>query len=177
MNTDDEDGGASVPLLAPTLLGWIGGSSACVVGLEERLELGTTEGSSKCPAGVNNNAPSGLKVKRLKKLVKPSSPYSFTDAHEGVAAGVRMAGRGGIGEGERPKFREERAGEPGLAAELKDERRDLLACGFSFGGYIADTELVMEAVGVGGALMGVSWALLEELSAVAAARAAANCVV
>lgn len=60
-----------------------------------------TEGSSNWPAGVNSKPPSGLKVKRLKKLVKLSSPYNLMLPIGGVN-GVRIAGRGGMGDGERP---------------------------------------------------------------------------
>lgn len=59
------------------------------------------DGSSNCPAGVNNSPPSGLNVNLRKKFVKLSSPYNLTELH--VAKGkLRIAGRGGIGDGDRP---------------------------------------------------------------------------
>ena len=66
--------------------------------------VGMTDGSSNWPAGVNSRPPSGLNVSRRKKLVKLSSPYSFTDAQDAAGDGkLRIAGKAGIGEGERPK--------------------------------------------------------------------------
>ena len=81
-----------------------GGCCGCSAGLALELELdpGTTEGSSNCPAGVSKRPPSGLNVSLLKKFVKLSSPYSFTDAHAAVDGAMRIAGRAGIGDGERP---------------------------------------------------------------------------
>jgi hypothetical protein len=94
---------------------------------EEADLFATTNGSSNWPAGVSSSPPSGLNVSRLKKFVNPSSPYNFTLAHDGVATGVRIAGSGSIGLGERPKLpplREESDGEGTLVTELKEERRD-----------------------------------------------------
>lgn len=80
------------------------GCSSVLFAVSDLDDPGITEGSSNCPAGVNRRPPSGLKFKRRKKFVKLSSPYSFTDAHEPLADGrLRIAGRAGIGEGERPK--------------------------------------------------------------------------
>lgn len=91
--------------------------------------------------------------------MKPSSPYNFTDAQEGVATGVRIAGSGGIGDGDRPKLREETEGDGAfvLVTELKEERRDRTEEeGASLGGNIAAAVLLLlttEAVGVGGPLL------------------------
>jgi hypothetical protein len=61
-----------------------------------------TDGSSNCPAGVKRRPPSGLKVRRRKKLVKPSSPYNLTEFQgDGEGIVVRIAGNAGSGEGER----------------------------------------------------------------------------
>jgi hypothetical protein len=62
---------------------------------------GTTARSSNCPAGVNNNPPSGLNVSLLKKFVRLSSPYNLTLDQDGEGR-ERIAGKGGIGDGERP---------------------------------------------------------------------------
>src|SRR5258708_23443317 len=115
-----------------------------------------TLGSSKCPAGVRRRAPSGLKVSRLKKLVKPSSPYSLTLAQDGVANGVRIAGSGGIGDGDRPKFLVDSAGELALVVEENEERRDLDTGPLSFGGFIAEAALMTDAVGVRGGRIAMS---------------------
>jgi hypothetical protein len=69
---------------------------------DDREVLGLTDGSSNCPAGVNRRPPSGLKVRRRKKFVKPSSPYNLTLFQvEGEGMAVRMAGNAGSGDGER----------------------------------------------------------------------------
>lgn len=111
-------------------------------------DAGITVWSSNCPAGVRRNAPSGLKVRRRKKLVKLSSPYILKVAQEAVACGARMAGSGGIGEGDRPMWRAEGAGE-GTAELLKEDRRDA-APRPSLGGFIEGV-LIIDIVGVGGA--------------------------
>ncbi len=73
-------------------------------------------GGSNSPLGVTSSPPSGLNDRRRKKPLKFSSPYSRIDAlasgpprPEAAAAcmrclgdgGARMAGSGGIGEGDR----------------------------------------------------------------------------
>lgn len=110
-----------------------------------------TDGSSNWPAGVKRSPPSGLNDRRRKKLVKLSSPYSLTEAHATAGDGrLRIAGSGGIGEGDRP-YRENVDGEPGAFEPLKDDRReDGLSIGG--GGNIADEELATEVAGVKGAV-------------------------
>jgi hypothetical protein len=79
------------------------GCSSVLLPVDDRDDPGITEGSSNCPAGVRSKPPSGLNVRRRKKFVKLSSPYSFTEDHDAAGDGrVRIAGRAGIGEGERP---------------------------------------------------------------------------
>jgi hypothetical protein len=80
------------------------------------------EGSSNCPAGVRSKPPSGLNVNLLKKFVKLSSPYNRTFANEGGA----IAGKGGMGEGDRPTrlLYEVIAGDPGACELLNEDRRE-----------------------------------------------------
>jgi hypothetical protein len=112
-----------------------------------------TDGSSNWPAGVRRSPPSGLNERRRKKFVKLSSPYSFADvdAHATAEDGrLRIAGSGGMGDGERP-YRTNVDGEPGALEPLKDERRD---DGLSMGGggNIADEELATDVAGVKGVI-------------------------
>lgn len=82
-----------------------------------------TAGSSKWPAGVSSIAPSGLNVNLRKKLVKFSSPYSLTEVQEEVPVWGRIAGKGGIGDGDRPKWPWlDGAGEAAAFEPLKEER-------------------------------------------------------
>lgn len=74
--------------------------------LLDKLE-GMIIGSSNCPAGVRSKPPSGLNVNLRKKLVKLSSPYSLTFAQADEGGRLLMAGKGGIGDGERPYRKEE----------------------------------------------------------------------
>lgn len=112
---------------------------------------GTTDGSSNCPAGVRSKPPSGLKVSLRKKLVKLSSPYNFTEAHALADDGrARIAGRAGIGDGERPYLLKVE-GELGAFDPLNDERREE---GLSMGGggnIDADGVLATDVAGVNGA--------------------------
>lgn len=98
----------------------------------------TAKGSSNSPAGVSKSAPSGLHAKRRKKGDTSCPPYKFcvkglflvsalsragvllVDAVGTLA--VRMAGSGGMGEGERAT--RARADGPGEGCELETE--DLL---------------------------------------------------
>jgi hypothetical protein len=109
--------------------------------------------SSKCPAGVRRRAPSGEKVRRLKKLVKFSSPYNRAVASVAGAGELLTAGnaRGGMGEGERA-MRELNvvAGEPG-ACELNEDRREEAARSKDGGGNMTEGVLDTLAVGVRGA--------------------------
>lgn len=77
-------------------------ASSVLLPEDDRDAPGTTDGSSNCPAGVIRRPPSGLKVKRRKKLVKPSSPYNLTEFQvDGEGIEERIAGSAGSGEGER----------------------------------------------------------------------------
>jgi hypothetical protein len=131
--------------------GRIGGSSVdAAPAVRDEDDRGITEGSSKCPAGVSKRPPSGLKVNRRKKFVNPSSPYSLAEAHDAVEVGVRIAGRGGMGEGDLPYALRDECGGDGAAVDpLNDDRRDGIR---SFGGNIvvADGVLTREADGVSG---------------------------
>lgn len=102
-------------------------------------------------SGGREQQPSGLKVNLLKKFVKLSSPYNFMvdQAGEGKA---RIAGRGGIGEGERPyleKWEWEWAGDDGALEPLKEERREDVRSKVG-GGNMVDGVLATEVAGVGG---------------------------
>jgi hypothetical protein len=127
--------------------------SSVLAPVDERDNPGMTDGSSNCPAGVKSRPPSGLNVSRRKKLVKLSSPYSCTEAHAAAADGrVRMAGRAGIGEGDRP-YLLYWDGELGALEPLKDDR---LEEGLSRGGggnIDVDGVLATEVAGVNGAAM------------------------
>lgn len=116
------------------------------------LEIpGFTEGSSNCPAGVSSRPPSGLKFNRLKKLVKLSSPYNLTEDQDDGFGRLRIAGSGGIGEGERP-YRPKLEGELGALDPLKEERLD---DGLSIGGggnMDSEGVLATEVAGVSGAV-------------------------
>ena len=83
--------------------------------------------------------------------MKLSSPYSLTeDQDDELEDWGRIAGRGGIGDGERPKWPWlEGAGEAAAFDPLKDERRDegLSTWG---GGNIVGV-LAIEVEGVSGA--------------------------
>lgn len=112
---------------------------------------GMTEGSSNWPAGVRRRPPSELKVSRRKKFVKLSSPYSLTFAQVDAAEldAIRMAGRAGIGEGDRP-YLVKLAGEPGALDPLNEDRLDdVLSIGG--GNMEVDGVLATDAVGVSSA--------------------------
>jgi hypothetical protein len=83
-------------------------SSVAPIFTGDPINPGTTAGSSNCPAGVNSSPPSGLNVSLLKKFVQLSSPYNLRLDHDNTAAEEegegreRIAGRAGMGDGERP---------------------------------------------------------------------------
>ena len=87
-------------------LGGVGFSSIAPIFTGDPVNPGTTAGSSNCPAGVNNSPPSGLNVSLLKKFVQLSSPYKLRLDHDNTDAEgegrERIAGRAGMGDGERP---------------------------------------------------------------------------
>lgn len=102
--------------------------------------------SSKCPDGVRRRPPSGLKVSRRKKFVKLSSPYKRVCAINCGLGGARMAGKGGIGDGDRPMWVLYCEGDPG-AFELKEERRDIVRS--EGGGRKTDCDGVLAIDGAG----------------------------
>lgn len=79
--------------------------------------------SSIWPAGVISKLPSGENVRRRKKRVTLSSPYRRCIMPT-VGAAARIAGKGGMGDGDRPRPAADMliAGDPGCCDENEDRR-------------------------------------------------------